>query len=341
MRILKALQLDEITDAVRAKFSMAAPVLEATLYSLSISRAERFGGYDKVTLEDLAREFREGFGDAGICFEHAVHTAIAGESPLIYPITSEVLEQHCGIKQGAQSLLFGPEKEGRIPILESIEHALTDESRVYVGNRGHPPKLKKYVPQLVRAYHKHDEREKLPRSIVGLWKADLFLGNNTVDKWVGTTVKINPTQLQAAPGLRIGLYPKQNQKDTPRFDDALNLVRLPLPYNGAFMEAFYKAFYLIRAFLKADAMVPPEINLPDAEDRYITSELQIRRQYPAVQVLAVLRDMAQPGLLREEELQSLPATATLSLEHGLERALPLPFPVSELVSIAPEAVENT
>lgn len=33
-------------------------------------------------------------------------------------------------------------------------------------------------------------REKLPNSINGLWKADLFVGKSEPDKWVGTTVKL-------------------------------------------------------------------------------------------------------------------------------------------------------
>ena len=64
---------------------------------------------------------------------------------------------------------------------------------------------------------------------------------------MGTTVKINPGHLQGARGLRIGIYPKTNARDTARQDDDLNLIRLPLPYDGAFMELFYKAFYLVKA----------------------------------------------------------------------------------------------
>src|SRR5712664_3637179 len=124
---------------------MVVPVLKATLYSLARDRIARLGGLEKVTLRDLARECRGGHGDAGICFEYAVHEAIAGRNPLIHALISEVLEDLCRIKGGAQSLLFGPEKEGVIPILESVANALTDESVVYVGNAGRPPKLRKYI----------------------------------------------------------------------------------------------------------------------------------------------------------------------------------------------------
>ena len=136
MRVLQTIQQEDIADAVRAKFAMVAPILEATMYSVHTGRINRLGGYDHFTIHDLAREFREGSGDAGICFEYAVHKAIASGDSLIAPLVSEVLEDLCGISGGAASILFGPEKEGRIPIIESVQNALTDDSRVYVGNRG-------------------------------------------------------------------------------------------------------------------------------------------------------------------------------------------------------------
>jgi hypothetical protein len=259
VRILKSTQLELIRDPVRSKFAMVVPVLEATAHSLQRDRIARLGGIVRVTIADLAREFREGSGDAGICFEYAVHEAIAANDPLIRDLASEVLEEFCGIGGGSHSILFGPEKDGTIPIVEAVEDSLTDDSRIYVGNRGQPPKLRRYIRQIVNAYRRNEERARLPRSISGLWKADLFIGNRESERWVGTTVKIQAADLEAAQGLRIGIYPKVNAADGPRKDDALNLVRLPLPYDGAFMELFYKAYFLVRAFLLADARVPPPV----------------------------------------------------------------------------------
>lgn len=336
MKVLKTIQTEVISDPVRSKFAMVAPVIEATLNSLNTQRIARLGGLETITLSDLAREFREGSGDAGICFEYAVHEALANENALIHPITSEVLHDFCSIPGGSHSILFGPEKEGRIPILESVENALSPDSRVYVGNRGQPPKLKRYIRQIINAYRRHEARNRLPRSISGLWKADLFVGNRDVERWVGTTVKINPTHLEGAKGLRIGIYPKANANDTPRRDEDLNLVRLPLPYDGAFMELFYKSFYLVRAFLKADAKVPGPVALPDAEDRFVTQELEARREFPIVQVLDVIREMAQPGLLADEGLSSLEPTASLSEAEGLTEQPSLPELETDSVSLTPE-----
>lgn len=320
MRVIETFQQERLDDPVRAKLAMMVPVLEATLYGVNRERVERLGGYKAWTLVDLAREHRAGDGDAGICFEWAVHEALAAQDPMIHPLASEVLEKYCGIDGGSDSILFGPEKDGAIPILETTDDALTDESRVYVGNRGQPPKLKRYIPKIIRAFRRNEDRNQLPRSIGGLWKADLFLGNQTSQKWVGTTVKVNSTHLQGAQGLRIGIYPRQNARDTPRLDTDLNLVRLPLPYDGAFMELFYKSFYLVRAFLLADARVPTPVELPDAEDRYVTQELLARRGFPLLEVIEVLRGMSQVGLLSTEEVKEVMPTATLSEEMGLTGA---------------------
>lgn len=316
---------------------MVVPVLEATLFSLNRDRVDRLGGLDRVTLADLAREYRGGDGDAGICFEYAVHQAIARRNNLIYPFASEVLAQYCRIDGGAESILFGPEKNGVIPIVESVIGALTDDSRVYVGNQGNPPKLKRYIPQIVAAFHRHEARNRLPRSINGLWKADLFVGNHHVDRWVGTTVKINPQSLESANGLRIGIYPRVNSRDNPRFDRLLNLVRLPLNYDGAFMELFYASFFLTRQFLNADARVPPPVALPAAEDRLVTAELESRREFPLLDVLEVLRVMSQPDLLEVQGIAAVTPALELSESKGLRKVTHGSAEDEGYVSITPEA----
>ncbi|MCZ7528632.1 MAG: hypothetical protein M5U14_21015 [Acidimicrobiia bacterium] len=337
MRLLKTVQTEELADPVRAKFAMVVPILEATLFSMNRKRAERLGGYEKMTLWDVAREGREGSGDAGICFEWAVHDAIASQHPLIHPLASEVLQDFCGIGGGSSSILFGPEKDGVIPILESVDESLTEDSRVYVGNRGQPPKLKRYIPQIVRAFRRAEARNKLPRSINGLWKADLFVGNKESEKWVGTTVKSNALHLEGAQGLRIGIYPRVTPNESPRFDDDLKLVRLPLPYDGGFMELFYKSFYLVRAFIAADARVPPPVSLPDGEDRFITQELEARREFAVLDVLNVLRDMSQKDLLDVEDVHSVAPSATLSEDEGLQDEPEDPGAEADFVSVTPEA----
>ena len=313
---------------------MVVPVLRATLFSLNRTRIERLGGTGLISLWDLSREVREGSGDPGICFEYSVHHAVAGQNPLVVALASDVLAEFCNVDGGAESILFGPEKDGVIPVVESVRDALTDESVLLVGNRGRPPKLRRYIPQIVNAYRRNEGRNRLPRSISGVWKADLFLGNSASEQWVATSVKINPGLLQGAQGLRLGIYPKANARDVPRLDRDLNLVRMPLPYDGAFMELFYKAFYLVRAFLRADANVPAPVELPDAEDRFIVKELQDRREFPLVDVLHVLEGMSQPDLLETGDVEDLHVEAVLSEHNGLREA-PTDLDGSDNVSLAP------
>lgn len=336
MRLLTSTQREPIADPVRSKFAMVVPVIEGTLFAMNGERLIRLGGLAAWTLADLAREYRDGSGDAGICFEYAVHDAIASRNELIWPITSEVLETFCAIPGGSDSLLFGPEKDGRIPVIESVANALTDDSQLYVGYRGRPPKLKRHLNKIVRAFRRPPERDRLPSSMRGIWKADLFLGSRTDDNWVGTTVKINGTHLEGGAGLRVGIYPRANAADRPRRDEALNLVRLPLPYDGAFMELFYKSFFLVKAFLEADAKVPTPVKLPDAEDRFVSAELAARRDFPIIEVIDVLRGMSQHELLETASVKDVPPTAAISVTDGLEEAgEALSSP--EIISVGPIA----
>jgi len=336
VRILISKQLEPIGDPVRSKFAMVVPVIEGTLFAMNEKRIDRLGGSAKWTFADLARECREGSGDTGICFEYAVHEAIATRNDLIWPLASDVLEGFCAIRGGSDSLLFGPEKDGRIPVIESVENALTDDSQLYVGYRGRPPKLKRHLRTIVRAFRRPPDRDLLPRSMRGIWKADLFLGSRIDDNWVGTTVKLNSAHLEGAPGLRIGIYPRVNEKDRPRKDEDLNLVRLPLSYDGAFMELFFKSFFLVKAFLQADAHVPSPARLPDAEDRYVTAELEARRRFPILEVLEVFRDMSQVNLLDTGEVTEVSPTAAISVTEGLEEAEEAPAN-PEIVSVGPIA----
>jgi hypothetical protein len=100
------------------------------------------------------------------------------------------------------------------------------------------------------------------------------------------------------------------------------------------MEAFYKAFYLVRAFLRADAAIPKPVDLPDAEDRFITEQREKRRDFPILDVIGALAVMAQPDLIEAAEAEDKPVNAVLSAEAGLQEPLDL-FPKSEAVSVTP------
>lgn len=99
------------------------------------------------------------------------------------------------------------------------------------------------------------------------------------------------------------------------------------------METFYKSFFLFQAFIKADARVATPINLLDAEDRFITRELDKRRNFTVVEVIDVLYDMPQPNLINAQPVEDLATKASLS-EQGLNRTRDL-HELSKLVSLSP------
>ncbi len=297
MKLAVEVQTGPVEDETRARIAMVRPVLRATLFALARERVERLGGYAAVTLHDLAREWREGDGDCGICFEYAIHEAIEHKDPLLVPRIGEVLERHCRIKGNARSILFGAEKGARLELVGTPRGLLTPESRLVVSDRGRPIKLKTYLDRVKRAFSFPQERDLLPRSIRGLWRADLFVGAPAEDRWVATTLKINPAHLEGAPGIRIGIYPERRRDESPSFDATKNLILCPVPYDGGFMELFYSAFFLVKTFLTSDAKLPRPVALPLSIDRSVAKLLEDRRAFPVVDVLEALETLAQPGLL--------------------------------------------
>ena len=205
MRYKVQSQRDVITERVRARYAMVIPILRGMFNATSAEILEAVGGREKVTLAVFARLYIEKAGDYGICFEYAVHQAIRKRDPSIHPLVSGVLNDFCGIKNEAESILFGIEKNGAAKILETAKNSLTNESRVLVGKRGNPPFLKKRLGDIAKAFHSAKHRAKLPQSISGLWKADLFIGAPASEQWIATTLKTNRTHFEAAPGLRLGL----------------------------------------------------------------------------------------------------------------------------------------
>lgn len=199
--------------------------------------------YETITVSQLARVYREGTGDAGICFEYAVHEAILNNNPFILDRIDTALTKHCKIRNGIPtSILFGAEKTGAMQLIDSVNEHLTDESKLLTGNVGKLIKLKKHIQGVLNAFRKQSAREKLPSSINGLWNADLFVGKNEPDQWVGATVKINPAQLEGANGLRLDLVPeKQGKSDKIFKHETKNLIVCPLPYDQSFVEIFYQS----------------------------------------------------------------------------------------------------
>jgi len=291
-------QIGPVADETRSKFAICSAIIKGFLFSLKRERVNRLGGYEKVTLWDIARETRtESDGDCGVCLEYALHDSIAQRNQQIWPIVSQVLNDHCKIKDGAHSILFGAEKSGYINYINSNAHYINPQTRILHGTPGKPVYLERYMDVITKSVSSAPSREKLPQSIKGLWRADLFVGSPNTNQWVGTTLKINRDALVGDVGLRIGMYPEKRRGEAVEYNDKLNLIMCPLPYDGHFMESYYKSYNILRAIIHSDCNMPSAVFLPDSGDRYIASELIARKNFPAIDISEALFVMGQPGLI--------------------------------------------
>lgn len=295
-------QRSNIADDVSALNAIIRPILIGLLNSLQKDVVEKAGGRDKIDLQMLGRLRRQGDGDCGICYEYAVHEAVKNRDPLIMERVSDALKSCKVPGKEHESILFGVEKNGAQQIIATAEEILTDDSRLLTGQQAQPPKLRNYLSRLAGAFRRPTTRGSLPTSINGLWKADLFLGCTDSDRWIGTTVKINPSKLEGANGLRVGIVPaREGMSDKIRKDDGKNLIVCPLPYDGSFMEAFYHSWNLVQQFLAADAKLPKEVALPNGSHRQIARWLEERRVFPVLAVVEAMKPVSQPELLETDQ----------------------------------------
>lgn len=298
MEVRKQKQLNSIGDEVAALTAIVRPLLSGLLYALKADVVAEIGGHADVKLKMLPRLYRPGDGDIGICFEYAVHDALNNKDPRVTERIQDAIKL-CNIRKGdPKSILFGLEKSGAVRVIDTAKNILTEESRTLAGGVGQPPKLLRRLSTLASAFSNRRTRLALPYSISGLWKADLFVGSNETQQWVGTSVKINPQQLEGAKGLRIGIVPtKQGKDDRVRLDAGKGLVICPLHHDADFMQAFYEGWRIIQAFINADAKIPKEAILPRPVDREICRILEERREFPIVDILEALLVFGQPELL--------------------------------------------
>lgn len=297
-------QRSTIADDVSALHAIVRPILIGLLNSLQTDVLEKAGGREKIDLQMLGRLRRQGDGDCGICYEYAVHEAVKNSDPLIMERVSDALKRCKVPGDEHESILFGVEKNGAQQIIATAQEILTEDSRLLTGQQAQPPKLRNYLSRLAGAFRRPTTRASLPSSINGLWKADLFLGCTDSDRWIGTTVKINPTKLEGANGLRVGIVPaREGMSDSIRKDDGKNLIVCPLPYDGSFMEAFYHAWNLVQQFFAADAKLPKEVALPNGSHRQIARWLEERRSFPVVEVVEAMAPISQPELLQTDETE--------------------------------------
>lgn len=311
MRVIDVIQQDDLFSnpfpenshkhKEKILYAMAAPILFGLLVGLKSEVLESCGGINNVLLRELARNYREGDGDCGICFEYAVHSAIRNKNPLVIERIQSALSM-CGIKGiNTTSILLGFEKSKILQINNELLNTLTENSVLLTGPYGKRVKIKKYVEDMQKSFSFPDARKDLPVSIMGIWKADLFVGNTDTDMWVAASVKINHLSLRYTRGLAIGIVPSRWEQERPCYSDK-NMIICPLLYKDAFMQYFYSTWRIVSAFLKNDAKAPHERQLSNVEELRVAKFLEQKRDVPVLEIVDDdLRRLAHPTLILPDD----------------------------------------
>lgn len=298
MEVREERQVSAVAEDVSALVALTRPIIAGLLHSIGEEFLVAHGGRANLRLGDLGRVRKANDGDLGVAFEYAVHDAIIGGNPVVLDRISTALKR-CRIERGdPASILFAMEKNGAKQLIETKRELITSESRVLSGNRGQPVKLQRYMNQLAAAFHRPTTRLALPRSIQGLWKADLFVGSTVPDHWVGTTIKVNPRQLEGAPGLRVAIVPTSSgRSDAVRLDEQKNLIVCPLPHDYSFMQLFHEGMRIVQMLVARDFRMPTDPDLPNPMHREVARIYVERRDYSVREVLESVAVFAQPELL--------------------------------------------
>ncbi|MGW6389830.1 hypothetical protein ACWFR1_04840 [Streptomyces sp. NPDC055103] len=302
MQIRAERQNNPVADEVSALVAVTRPIIAGIYHSISQDTLSGVGPREGIKLKLLGKIRSQGDGDTGIAFEYAVHDAVVSGVPIVVERVADALAQ-CKINKGdPSSILFAIEKSGSQQLISTEIDLITTDSRVLSGERGQPVKLKAHLNRLAAAFRRPSTRAQLPQSIRGLWKADLFLGSTEPDHWVGTTVKINRSHLEAARGLRVAIVPsKSGASDAIKKDEQKNLIVCPMPHDGSFMQVFYEGWRIVQALCETDFKMPKEVDLPSPIDREVARVYIERREFPVPDVLDATKKFAQPELLVADE----------------------------------------
>jgi hypothetical protein len=296
-------QKNPVSDEVSALWAVVWPILVGLLAALKTDVLEQAAGIDQITLEMLAVLYQRGDADCGICFEYALHDAIRRGDARVLDHLDQALWV-CDIPgTGLSSILLATERTGSQQLIGTPRETLTPQSQLVHGENGLPIPLTSHLDAISAEFRTISAQPNSPQSISGTWCADLFLGRPETAEWVSASVRTDsPNRLPAAPGLRMEIIPTTPGKpDSLIRDDRRNVVILPLPWDGEFMEVFSRGWTLVQQFIDADANVPTGVGSEWSPRRHVAQELFDRRQFPLIDVIQALHPIAQPHLLLKTE----------------------------------------
>jgi hypothetical protein len=322
-------QANPVEDPVSALIAVTRPIINGVTQSIGSEFVEAFDTRGEIPLKMIGRLRKESDGDIGVAFEYAIHEAVQRAQPVIVERVTDALKL-CNIRRGdPASILFAIEKQGSKQLIGTDLDLITDNSRALSGRQGQPVKLKNYLNTLAAAFRRPTTRLNLPQSINGLWKADLFLGSPEPDHWVGTSVKITRSRLEAAAGLRIAIVPmRPGQSDKIVRDESKNLIVCPVPHDQSFMEVFYEGWRLVQTLCTTDFAMPSAAAVPSPLLREVAKVYAERRDYSVAEVLEVTRPFAQPHLL-DTTTESVASTSFHADVQPGTGTVVSPFPIQQ------------
>ncbi|MGP9760681.1 hypothetical protein [Corynebacterium sp. AOP12-C2-36] len=326
MEIRKERQLSPVADEVSALIAVTRPIIAGLLHSIAEEHLEVHGGRKKLLLKNIGRVRKSSDGDLGVAFEYAVHDAINRHEESVIDRVETALRV-AKIRGGSpDSILSAIEKSGSKQLIDTRRDLITPDSQLMTGRPGRPIKLQAQLNNLSAAFRRPQVRTGLPKSINGLWKADLFLGSAASDRWLGATVKVNPRSLEAANGLRVAIVPSSsNKSDAVKKDEAKNLIVCPIPYDPSFMLVFYEGMRIVQSLVRNDFNMPKDVELPAPSHRETARVYVERREYSVEDVLEATSPYAQPHLLETKPEDVMTETIDLTRQADTETAIgPLP-----------------
>jgi hypothetical protein len=337
MQVNEEHQNNPVADPVDALVAVTRPIFAAVLAGVSKESLDMWGKDRlEVPLGGLADVRTASDGETGVSFEYAVHSAVLDKNQIVMERITDALKQCNIVADDASSILFAVEKHRQAQLLKTQRELITDESSVLSGKAGRPVKLKGQLNKLEAAFNrKNTTKGGLPHSISGLWKADLFLGDSTPDRWVGTTVKSNPKSLEGALGLRVAIIPSRaDASDAIYKDEDRNLIVCPLPHDQSFVQTFYEGRRVVQALLASKFKEPKPGVLTTAAEREVARMWIERKALTVAEALEAMETFQQQGLLQRKD-ESI-TTATVDENDAKAKSLTtLIAPFTEFTDDAP------
>lgn len=314
-------QSEPVDEYGRALYAVCRSVLRAHFDQLSKADLEDLNcDRSDVTFRQLAKVARlhRDKGARGDGFEWAVHEAILGGEPRVIDYVAEALRKvspgsFSGIDRPT-SLMFGHERARHLGFTDAVVRNAGGDAVLLPDGRGRPFAFGSWVPVAAKG---HTSEPQLAKRIKKVWKTDLFLGGQGVDKYAAATIKSNWHHLEDGAGLRVAIVPQApDLMPGYRRWETLHLVALPDPdgFMGLFNDAYEAVAEAILTVGRHDRA--HYFYKPSAKAKIVQFQLEKYAKVKVVDILGALNEAAQQNLITvQRKLVSVDAPAWLTVNE--------------------------